>query len=86
MLAFSPRHHLLDVVQAPDQTGPETKTRRAVQRSLAGAFFKGRQAGSQSLVDHPPKRPALASRDSLEPRSHIIIQRQRRPHIVMLEW
>ena len=84
VLAVGSRQHVFHIIQTADKTGSEIEANRAVWCSRAGTFLEGGEAGAEGLIHHGPKRATAAPHERLQPCGHIIIQGQRRSHILML--
>lgn len=84
VLALDACQDVGDVVEAPDQTWAEVKPLRPETRARRAPPTSGIQSGPKQIVhDDLERLPALADR-LLQPGRDILVQGQRRSHIMML--
>ncbi len=84
VLAFGASQHLFDVVETPDETGTEIEAFGAKFAALPRLRVNGVEAGTEQIVDHGLERAPPSSDFLFDPHRHIIVQRQRRSHTVMV--
>lgn len=83
-LAFDPRQHFLDIVEAADEARPEAEAGRA-KGPAVGAWRVARvESRPQDFVHERLERLAALALLALQPHAHVIVQGQRCPHIAML--
>lgn len=82
---FGSRQHVFDVVEAADETRPEIEPHCDVRWARAPRLVEHRESRPQRVVHDGAKRSLLFSRQAFQPRGHILIQRQCRSHIMMID-
>ena len=83
-LALDASQHVRDVVQAPDQAGPQVESFRAESGPRRPRPCGGLQSRPKQVVhDNLERLPAFAG-DLLQPSGNVCIQGECRAHIMML--
>lgn len=83
--ALDPVQQFTDVVEAETGVEPAETACLDPERSAPLGRTSRHQAVPQRLVDDVAKGAPRSAGDGLQPRRHILIKGQRRPHILMLE-
>jgi hypothetical protein len=82
-LALGSRQDFFDVVEAPDQARSEVEPFGTKRDARTGPLERA-QTRTQGIIHERLERYAAAFSFLFKPRRHIVINRQRRPHIVMM--
>jgi len=75
---------IFDVVEAAGATRPEVEAGGAIRRSIRLLLIEPLEAGPQRLVDDGTEGTPLPLDRLTQPRGHIGVQRQCRPHDVLM--
>jgi hypothetical protein len=84
ILTFGPRQDFFNIVQAADEAGPKREAGRAKRLAFRPWRPPGFEAGPEEVVNQGLERPLASLQFPLQPGTHIIVQRQGCPHIMML--
>lgn len=82
ILAFGAGENFLDVIKSTDATRAKIEAAGAIRLANGRSFFERRQTGTQDFVYHDFERAMLCRRFQLH--RDIIVEGQRRPHVLML--
>jgi hypothetical protein len=84
VVAFDSGEHLFDVIEAPDEAVAEIEAFCPETAGAGGRFVERFETRAKRIVNGGFQRPSAPLHETLEPRRDIIIQCQRRSHIMML--
>jgi hypothetical protein len=84
IFAFRAREHFLYVVQTPDEAWPEIESLGSELIRALARLSEDVQSGAQDLVDYVFERQSPPAPFLLEPHRHIIVERERGAHALML--
>ena len=84
-LAFGTRKYFFYVVETSHEARTQVETLGAKSFWTTPGLLECVEAGAQDVVDHVLERHPPLPPLAFQPRRHVIIDRQRRPHIKMLE-
>jgi hypothetical protein len=86
IFALGAREHFFDVVETADTARTEVETARSEVVALAGRDIERVESCAQNLIHERFEPDATLPLFALQPRTHVIIERQRGSHIMMLDY
>ena len=84
-LACCTGEYFFDVVETSDEARTQVETLGAKSFRTTPGLLERVEAGAQNVVDHVLERHPPLPPLAFQPRRHVVIDGQRRAHIVMLE-